>query len=188
MDVMEAIRARRSIRAFKADPVSDEALAVVLEAGRLAPSWKNSQVWRFVVVKDEDLRRQLAEEAVAAGNPGANAVRQAPVVIAACAELARSGCRDGAPETDKGLFWYMFDVALAMENMALAACSLGLGTLFIGRLDAARAAGILQVPEGYACVALMCLGHPAEAPAARPRKPLAEIAFADRFGRGWSWK
>lgn len=186
MDVMEAIRVRRSIRAFKPAPVSDEDLAAVLEAGRLAPSWKNSQVWRFVVVREEGTKRQLAEQAVAAGNPGCRAVQQAPVVIAACAELARSGCRDGVPETDKGDFWYMFDVALAMENMALAALSFGLGTLFIGRMDAAKAAEILQVPPGYACVVLMCLGHPDEAPAPRPRKALAEIAFADRFGREWS--
>jgi len=182
MDVLEAIRGRRSIRAFTAEPVAEDVLAAVLEAGRLAPSWKNTQAWRFVVVRDSAVKQELAQKAVALGNRGINAIKNAPIVIAACAELDKSGCSDGRPETDKGGSWYLFDVALALENMVLAAWSFGLGTLFVGRLDAKIAEGILGVPPGYAFVVLMALGHPDERPEARPRKAMAEIVFADRFG------
>ncbi|MBI1987165.1 MAG: nitroreductase family protein [Nitrospinae bacterium] len=109
MDVLEAIRKRRTIRAYKTSPVDDKTLDAILEAGRLAPSWGNSQTWRFVVVKDSSVITQIAENAVRPGNRGMNAVKQAPIVIAACAELNKAGYRDGQPATDKGGYWYMFD-------------------------------------------------------------------------------
>ena len=76
----------------------------------------------------------------------------------------------------------MFDAALALENMVLAAESFGLGTLFIGGMDAQKAESLLGVPEGYACVILMVLGYPDEQPEARPRKSISEVVFRERFG------
>lgn len=182
MDVLEAIRKRRTIRVYKASPVDEKTLDTILEAGRLAPSWGNSQTWRFVVVKDTSVITQIAENAVRPGNRGMNAVKTAPIVIAACAELNKAGYRDGQPATDKGGYWYMFDAGLALENMVLAAESFGLGTLFIGGMDAKKAESILGVPQGYACVILMVLGYPDEQPEARPRKEAAEVVFKDKFG------
>jgi len=182
MDVIEAIRKRRGIRVYKATPVSDRVMETILEAGLLAPSWGNSQTWRFIVVKDGDVKAQLAENALRPGNRGTNAVKAAPVVIAACAELEKAGFRDGAPSTDKGGYWFMFDAGLALENMALVACSFGLGTLFVGGMDAKKAESIMGVPQGYAFVILMVLGYPDEQPEARPRKAMAEIVFKDRYG------
>jgi len=182
MDVMEAIGKRRSIRRYKTTPLDDKTLDTILEAGRLAPSWSNSQTWRFIVVTDSSIKTQLAETAIRPSNPGTKAVKMAPVVIAACAELNKAGFRDGAPSTDKGGYWYMFDVGLALENMALAACSFNLGTLFIGAMDAKKAEIILGVPEGYAFVILMTLGYPDEQPEARPRKAPTQTVFEDRFG------
>jgi nitroreductase len=77
----------------------------------------------------------------------------------------------------------MFDVALAMQNMVLAAQSLGLGTVYLGAFDAEKAGSILGLPEGYAVVAMTPLGYPDEQPAGRPRKELAEIVFYEKFGR-----
>ena len=182
MDVMEAIRKRRSIRVYKTTPVDDKTLETILEAGRLAPSWGNSQTWRFIVVKDSGVKAQLAENVLRPGNRGTNAVKIAPIVIAACAELNTAGFRDGIPSTDKGGYWFMFDAGLALENMALTARSFGLGTLFVGGMDAKKAESILGVPEGYASVILMVLGHPDEQPEARPRKAATEVLFKDRFG------
>ncbi|MFC2016685.1 nitroreductase family protein [Chloroflexota bacterium] len=181
MDVLDAIRRRRSIRAYKATPVDDKTLDVILEAGRMAPSWGNTQTSRFVVVKDQNIKMQLAENALRPSNRGTDAVKKAPIVIAACAELNKAGFRDGAPSTDKGGYWFMFDAALALENMVLAAESFGLGTLFVGGMDARKAEVILGVPQGYAFVILMVLGYPDEQPEARPRKGAAEIVFKDRF-------
>ena len=183
MDVMDAIKKRRSIRVYKATPVDDKTLETILEAARLAPSWGNLQTWRFIVVKDSGIKAQLAESALRPGNRGTEAVKIAPVVIAACAELNKAGFRDGAPTTDKGGYWFLFDAGLALENMALAARSFGLGTLFIGGMDAKKAGGILGVPPGYAFVILMVLGHPDEQPEARPRKTATEVVFRDKFGK-----
>ena len=117
-------------------------------------------------------------------NRAADSIRQAPVVIVACGEKGKSGWYHGAMSTDKGDSWYMFDVALAMEHLVLAAHSLGLGTVYVGLFDAGRAAGILGVPEGTVVVAMTPLGYPDESPPPRPRKGLSEFVFHDRYGEG----
>ena len=182
MDVLEAIKKRRTIRTYKTTPVSQDTLDIILEAGRLAPSWGNTQTWRWVVIQDQNLKMQIAEKVLRPGNRGTDAVKTAPVIIATCAELNKAGFREGQPSTDKGGYWYMFDAALALENMVLAAKSLGLGTLFIGGMNANKVESLLGVPQGYACVILMVLGYPDEEPEARPRKEMAELVFRDRFG------
>jgi nitroreductase len=182
MDVISAIKDRRTIRAFKTKPIPADILTAVLEAGRLAPSWANTQSWRWIVVDDPALKNKIADEAPSAGNRAAQSVRTAPVTIAACAELGKAGFRNGQPTTDKGGFWYMFDAGLALENMVLAAESYGLGTVFIGAMDAAKAQTLLGIPEGYCCVILMVLGYPDEQPEARPRKELSEVVFRNKFG------
>lgn len=182
MDVLEAIKKRRTIRTYKTTPVSQDTLDIILEAGRLAPSWGNTQTWRWVVIQDHNLKMQIAEKILRPGNRGTDAVKTAPIIIAACAELNKAGFRKGQPATDKGGCWYMFDAALALENMVLAAKSLGLGTLFIGGMNANKVESLLEIPQGYACVILMVLGYPDEEPEARPRKEVAELVFRDRFG------
>ena len=180
MEVLEAIKTRRSIRNYTTDPVDDQTLATVLEAARWAPSWANTQCWRFVVVRDSATRSKLADT-LSETNPARDPIRNAPLVIAACAELGKAGHKGGVPSTDKG-DWFMFDVALAMQNLVLAAHSLGLGTVYVGLFDAKEAAKILAVPQGYCAVAMTPLGYPAETRDPRPRKELSEIVFYDRWG------
>jgi nitroreductase len=184
MEVLEAIKARRSIRRYKTTPVDDKTIELVLEAARWAPSWKNSQCWRFIVVRDSDTKNKLADTAIgvlSGPNSGAEAMRDAPVAIVACAELRKSGYSGGGPATDKG-DWYMFDVALAMQNLVLAAHSLGLGTVHIGAFDARKAASILGVPQGFCVVEMTPLGYPDEGGRTPTRKELSEIVFYDRYG------
>ncbi len=179
MDILEVTKARRSIRKYKTTPVSDESLETVLEAARWAPSWANTQCWRFVVARDSDVKAKLAD--ALGENYSYDAVKEAPVVIVACAELGKSGYSQGVPATDKG-DWFMFDVALAMQNLALAAHSLGLATVHVGRFDAKQAEAILGVPQGFCVVEIMPLGYPDQERNPRPRKELSEIVFYDRFG------
>jgi nitroreductase len=183
MDVFEAIKTRRSIRAYKSKAVDQNSLNKILEAGRLAPSWANTQSWRFVVVQDAGIKAQLADAAAAPDIRNNKVIKQAPVVVAACAELNKAGFRDGKPVTDKEGSWYMFDAGIAMQNMVLEAMELGIGTLYIGAFDAGKAGAFLSVPEGYACVALLPLGFPDEAPEARARKDISEIVFKNKFGQ-----
>lgn len=180
MELLEAIRTRRSIRRYKATPVDDKAIELVLEAARWAPSWKNTQCSRFIVVRDNNIKSRLAN-ITTFNNPSTDAIRNAPVVIVACAELGKSGYSDGQQASDKG-DWYMFDVALAMQNLVLAAHSLGLGTVYNGLFDAKKAATILNVPAGFCVVSLTPLGYPDQEPAPRPRKELSQIVFYDKFG------
>jgi len=186
MDVLEAIKTRRSIRKYKPDPIDDEKLETVLEAARWAPSWSNTQCWRFVVVKNSDIRNRLADVMIGltsdTPNPAEDAVRKAPIVIVACAKLGRSGYsrQTQKPETDKG-DWFMFDVALAMQNLSLAAHALGLGTVHIGAFHAEEATKILNIPKGYCVVAMTPLGYPDEEGHPVKRKELAEIVFYEKF-------
>jgi nitroreductase len=188
MEVLEAIKTRRSIRKYKTTAVDDRTIETVLEAARWAPSWANSQCWRFVVVRDADKKSKLAEALRSVSdkpNRATEAIRQAPVVIVACAELGRSGYsarEPGKAVTDKGEFWYMFDTALAMQNLALAAHSLGLGTVHVGAFDAKEVAKILGVPQGFCVVSMTPLGYPDGEPPLRPRRGLSETFFYDKFG------
>jgi len=181
MEVFEAIKTRRSIRHYKSDPVDNEKVNAVLEAARWAPSWANTQCWKFVVVRDEKMKDRLIET-LTSTNPARLAIKQAPVLIVACAELGRSGYKDGEPRTDKG-DWYMFDMALAMQNLTLAAHSLDLGTVHVGLFDAQGAARILNVPQGVAVVEMMPLGYPEREGKVPPRKELSELVFYESYGQ-----
>jgi nitroreductase len=183
VEVFEAIKTRRSIRHYKSEPVDEDKINTVLEAARWAPSWGNTQCWRFIVVRDEATKSQLAET-LTWWNPArsASTVTQAPVVIVACAELGKSGFKDGILNTDKG-DWCMFDVALALQNLALVAHSLGLGTLHLGAFDAQEAARILKVPPGVVVIEMIPLGYPERVGRTPPRKELSEIVFYGSYGQ-----
>ena len=180
MDVLEAIKTRRSIRKYKTTPVDDSTLEQVLEAAQWAPSWANTQCWRFVVVRDTGIRAQLAET-LSSNNPATDAILNAPLVIVACAQKKRSGHYHGEPSTDKGDGWLMFDTGLAMQNLVLAAHALGLGTVHVGAFDARQAEGILGVPEEYCVVEMTPLGYPDQEARTPPRKELSEIVFNEKF-------
>ncbi|MFC1985111.1 nitroreductase family protein [Chloroflexota bacterium] len=184
MEVLGAIKSRRSVRRYKTTPVDGKTLELVLEAAQWAPSWANTQCWRFIVVRDTRTKDELADALIwhtaDAHNPAIEAIRNAPVVIIACAELKKSGYYRGEPTTDKD-DWYMFDVALAMQNLALAAHSLGLGTVHVGLFDARKVASILEVPEGFCAVSMTPLGYPDRESRPVPRKELSEIIFYDKF-------
>jgi nitroreductase len=168
MELMEAIRGRRSTRSFLDRAVEEEKLEKVLEAGRLSPSARNMQDWRFIVVRDEATRQRLAE---AARNQ--EFVGQAPVVIAACgtSDLIMT-C--GQPA-------YAVDVAIAVDHMTLAAFSLGLGSCWIGAFYEDQVKKILGVPNEVRVVALLPLGYPAGPVRATPRKSLEEVVAYEHW-------
>lgn len=180
MDVIEAIKTRHSVRAYKPTPVSDDDLNTILEAGRLSPSWANTQCWRFIVVKNKEIKAKLIDT-LTATNAGRAAMEQAPVVIVACAVLQRSGYKRGEVMTDKG-DWFMFDTALAMHNMVLAAHSLGIGSLYIGLFDAKAAAEIVDLPDEMTVVAILPLGYPEGGGKVTTRLDMSEIVFYEKYG------
>ena len=182
MDTFEAIYNRRSIRRYEDKPVPDDMLNKVLDAARWAPSWANSQCTRYVVIKDLATKAKLAE-CVNKGNPATEALKNAPIVIVACAVLKKSGYYKDMEVTDRG-DWFMFDVGIAMENLALAAQALGLGTVHVGLIpDSKKVDEILGLPEEIVSVEMMPLGFPVGEAKAPPRKELAEIVFYEKYGK-----
>jgi nitroreductase len=167
MEFMEVVSKRRSIRKYKSNPVLDADIEYILEAARLAPSWANSQCWKFIVVKDKKIKEELAS----AGNSW---IIHAPVIIAACADPSKPGTKGDQP-------YYMLDIGIAMEHVMLAAADKGLGTCWIGAFDEATAKKALGVPDNMRVVALTPLGHPNEAPGPRPRKLLKDIMCVDKY-------
>ena len=182
METFEAIHSRRSIRQYKDTPVPDEVLNKVLEAARWAPSWANTQCVRYVIVRNAETKLKLAE-ALARGNPATEAIKTAPLVIVACAEMKKAGYYKGNASTEKG-DWYMFDTGIAMQNLALAAHALGLGTVHAGYItDYKKVKEALELPEGVEVVEMTPLGYPAAVGNAPPRKDLAEIVFYEKYGK-----
>jgi nitroreductase len=187
MDALEAIKNRRSIRKFKADPVDDQTLEKVMEAARAAPSWSNVQPCKFVVIRQPQIKGLLADSVrphpALGSNPAANGIRNAPVVIVALAEKGLSGYFGNQAATDKGDAWYMLDAGIAMQNLVLAATALGLGTVHVGLFDEQKVRQILEVPDNFHIVEMTPLGYPEFWPNARPRKALPEIVFYEKFGQ-----
>lgn len=169
MDVMEAIRQRRSVRSYEDREVEEEVLKQVMEAGRLAPSARNLQEWKFVVVRDKALREKLVD---AAG--GQQFVGEAPVVIVACAVEHDHVMSCGHPS-------HLIDVAIAIDHITLAACELGLGTCWIGAFDQRKVRDILGIPDSVEVIELLPMGYPTAWPDARLRKPFGEVVCYD----GW---
>ena len=170
MEVMEAIKTRKSIRSYLDKPVEDDKLNTVLEAARLAPSASNRQEWRFVIVHDKDIRQALATAAL-----GQSFVGEAPVVIVACAKTDNHimAC---------GQLCYPIDVAIALDHITLAAVELSLGTCWIGAFDEDKVKSLLGIPEEVRVVGLMPLGYPVDpSPGAKNRLSHEAIVKHDRW-------
>lgn len=174
MDVFEAIETRVSVRKYKPAPVEREKLERVLSAGRRAPSWKNQQCARFLVVTLPEKRRAVFS-AAPDSNPAKKALSQAPVIILVCAAPAQSG-------VSNGIEYYVADAAAALEHLCLAARALGLGTCWVGIFDEAALKKEFGLPDGVRVVALTPLGYPEYEQAPRPRKELSEITFYESWG------
>jgi nitroreductase len=181
MDSMQGIKERRSVRAYKPDPIPEEKLRKVLEAVQWAPSWANTQCWEIIVVRDAGIKKQLAET-LPAGNPSREAITQAPITLAVIGIKGRAGFYKGAAATDKG-DWYMFDCGLATQNLCLAAHAEGLGTVIVGLFDAPKAAKVLQVPEDKAVVIITPLGLPEKVPVPPKRKEIDEFVYHEIYGK-----
>jgi len=136
---------RRSIRRYTSAPIEDEKLDFVIEAARWAPSWANSQCCELVVVKNAEIKQQLAD-ILSKKNPATLAVANAPVVLVVCGILEKAGFYNGKALTKFGE-WFMYDLGLATQNICLAAHQQGLGTVIVGAFDHDKAGEILNVPE-----------------------------------------
>lgn len=199
METIDAMKARRSIRRFKPDPVSDEIVKELLEAARLAPSGVNCQPWRFVVVKSQEGKNKLSE---ATPLPF---VTEAPVVLVCCIEmqatgkeqtyvrakeLLDSGAFQGTPlenldpeayasrrqmDESAAKSYLSLNTAIAIEHIALRAADLGLGTCWVMMMDPKKIKAAFELEENLQVMALMPVGYPEKLPLPRPRLSLEDI-------------
>jgi len=179
MDLMDAIKGRRSIRKYKPDPVSEETLQKIMEAVRWAPSWANTQCREIIVVKDPKIKSELAT-ALPNTNPALSSMTEAPLVVVLCGKKGVSGFKKGEATTVKG-DWLMFDTGIAMQNLCLTAHALGLGTVVVGNFDHKKAEEILGVPQSAEVVAMTPLGYPATEGSAPKRKEPSEFVFYEKY-------
>jgi len=173
LDIFQAFRDRRSIRKYKDTPVEREKIGKILDAARLAPSWKNLQCWRFLVLIDAG-RRTKVLEAFPDDNPGKKAIAMAPVLIVVCGNPAES-------DVENGIDYFVADVAIAFEHLCLAAHALGLGTCWMGWYNENRIKQALGIPADIRIIGITPLGYPDQEPKPRPRKELSEIVFYDEW-------
>jgi nitroreductase len=171
MEYLELIRNRYSVRAYKPDPVPDELLAQVLEAGRLAPTAANKQPFRILVIhtkgREAELRRIYPRDWFT----------EAPLILCVCAVRAEAWKRtmyDGKSHAD-------VDATIVMDHLVLAATDLGLGTCWIAAFDPAAAREALGVPSDVEPVLFTPLGFPADQPKPKERRPLAELVRYERW-------
>jgi len=168
MTVLEAIRKRYSCRAYQEKSIEPEKLDVILEAARLAPSAKNTQDWRFVVVTGKETKRQVAETT---NRP--QVFQKAGAIIAACSNsdyIMQCGQAIGP-----------IDVAIALEHICLQATELGLGTCWIGSFDPKKVRRILGIPDDIVIVELMAVGYPADNRPEPKREPIDRIACYEKW-------
>lgn len=170
---------RRSIRRFKKMEIEETKLSKVLEAARWAPSWANTQCCELVVVKNDEIKKQLSE-VLSPKNPATLAVENAPVVVVVCGALKKAGFYNEKALTKFG-DWYLFDLGIYTQNICLSAHEQGLGTVIVGAFDHDKAAEILKVPKSHEVVAILPMGYPDHSPSPPKRKSMEEFVHNNTF-------
>jgi len=180
MEFKEVIRKRHSVRSYTTNPVDDTCICQLLDDAHLAPSWMNKQCWHFIVIRDADIKNELAKTGVIN-----RWLKQAPVIIIACADPHESGNKNG-------MDYYLVDVAIAMDHLVLSATNLGLGTCWIGDFKEEKIKSLCDIPPRIKVVALTPLGYPSKENTIRDysrkiivrstkRKSLQEIVHWDHW-------
>lgn len=175
MTVNECIKGRRSIRKFKAEAIDHELLAEIVETASFAPSWKNTQITRYIAIEGE-LKDKIAKEGTAVFPNNGNIIANAPVLIAVTVIKNRCGYeRDGSFTTTRGDTWQMYDAGIASQTFCLAAYDRGVGSVILGIFDQDKIEALLELPEDRELVALIPIGYPDEEPAAPKRKTADDL-------------
>jgi len=165
MSLLDLILSRRSIRRYENKDIPGEVLQQILETGRQAPSAANRQPIRFVIVNDHDILKKLCDNLIT------RFVKYAPVAIVGCADIK-------SLLTGK---WAVVDTTIAMENMVIAAWSLGIGSCWIGACNEEKVKELLKIPDKWKVVALLTFGYPAEQPKQRKKKPFEKMFSFNSF-------
>ena len=174
MNTLECIKTRRSIRKFKPDPEDHATLESLIGAASYSPSWKNTQITRYIAIEDSSILDKIVTDYTPDFN--AKIIKQAPMLIAVTFKKGRCGFeRDGSYSTKKEDRWQMFDVGVASQTLCLAAHEAGLGTVIMGIWDEDGITDLLHIPEDQELAALIAIGYPDIDPDAPKRKSVDDL-------------
>ena len=175
MTAKDCILGRRSIRRFKPDAIDHDILEEIVETASYAPSWKHTQITRYIAVEGA-LKDQIAAQACDAWKPNADIINSAPMLMVISIIKNRSGFeRDGSYSTPRKDGWQMYDAGVASQTFCLAAHDKGIGSVILGIFDSNKVASILEVPEDRDIIALIPIGYPDEEPIAPKRKSVEDL-------------
>ncbi len=174
MNAIECLKTRRSIRKYKPDPISHSQIESLISTASFSPSWKNTQITRYIAIEDSDILNSIINDFTPSFN--SNVIKQVPLLMAVTFKKGRCGFeRDGSYTTKKGDRWQMFDVGIACQSFCLAAHNAGLGTLIMGIWDEEGISKLLNIPEDQELAALIAVGYPDIEPEAPKRKSVDEL-------------
>lgn len=171
-DCLELIFSRKSIRKFKNKDIPEDILLKVLSAGNAAPTAGNLQARDFIIIRDKDTKKLIAEAAM-----NQMFIADAPVVIVVCANYPRSMRVYG----EKGKLYAEQDATAAIENILLASCALGLGATWVGAFYESKVSAILEIPEFSKPIAIIPIGYPDEEPEKKSRYPIKELIHWEKW-------
>lgn len=176
METLERIKQRRSIRKFKPEQIPHEIVEQIVEAAAYAPSWKNTQATRYLIVEDKALIEKISAQGMMDFSFNQKTLESAAALVVVCSIANRSGYeRDGSYSTSKKDKWEMFDAGIASQTFMLAASELGIGTVLMGIFDEKEIHRILALEETYHVSALIAMGYPDEQPQPPKRKSAVEL-------------
>lgn len=166
LTLIDAVLSRRSIRNYEKKEIPNEVLDQILEAGRLAPSAANKQPWHFVVVTDEEIKRELSKGLFS------RFIKDAPLTIVGCAHKDRIAGR-----------WSVISTTIALQNMVIAAWALGVGSCWIGAFGEDKVRKLLSIPDRYHVVAVIPFGYPTKIPKPKRKKSIDKISSFNKFSK-----
>lgn len=176
MEAIECIKSRRSVRRFTDEVISDEILMEIVDIAKMAPSWKNTQTLRYVVVRDRAIIDKIKDECVMDFEYNAKTISGCQALVVLVQVTGRCGYeRDGSFSTSKENGWEMFDAGIAASTFCLAAHEKGIGSVILGIFDEQKVASAIGLEEGKSVAALIPIGYPKFVPDAPPRKDTSDL-------------
>lgn len=176
METIQCIKERRSIRSYQGKKIPHQVIDEIVEAAAYAPSWKNTQVTRYLVTEDRKKMDAIADGCVLGFAYNIDTIRKAAALVIVTMIEGRSGMeKDGTATTSKGAEWGVFDTGIATQTFCLAAHDKGVGTVIMGVFDESKVSEVISIPQGQRVAALIAMGYPDEEPKAPRRKSVEEL-------------
>ena len=176
MEALECIKTRRSVRRYTDEIISKDEIEQIIDVARMAPSWKNTQTLRYIVVQDKSIIDMIEKECMLGFEHNAKTLSQCGTLVILSQINGRCGYeKDGSFTTSKGASWEMFDAGIAAQTFCLAAHEKGIGSVILGIFDDKKVGEIINLPEGQTVAALIPIGKPKFVPDPTPRKDVKDL-------------